>query len=111
MMGAPWRATGQLADLPIMVGRPRSGKPPNEQTSSLEFGQWFWMRADEFQHQVRPEPPSGGGWRLRDRQRTADMVRTTGLSQPTMAVVSTTTVSLSASRECRSGGMTSRSPL
>ena len=35
--------------------------PAVAQTSSLEFGQWFWMRADEFQHQVRPEPPSGAG--------------------------------------------------
>src|SRR5665647_974309 len=42
------------------------------------------------------------GWANRDR---------TGVAQRVLAVVSTTTVSLSASRECRSGGMTSRSPL
>ena len=48
---------------------------------------------------------------LGECQRTADVVRTTGEGQRTMAVVSTTIVSLSASRECRSGGMTSRLPL
>ena len=65
-------------------------------------------------HLSWPATPSwvvAGGWGSVSGGPT--WVRTTGWCQRerTIAVVSTTTVSLSASRECRSGGMTSRSPL
>ena len=53
--------------------------------------------------------PRAGSWLAAGG--ASHIVRTTGLRQRTIAVVSTTTVSLSASKECRSGGMTSRSPL
>jgi len=56
------------------------------------------------------KPPFEGTRRLVERQRTANPAGT-GVGQRALAAVSTITASLSASRECRSGGMTSRSPL
>ena len=54
--------------------------------------------------------PFEGRWRLVECQRTAKPGRDR-LGQRALAAVSTITESLSASRECRFGGMTSRSPL
>ena len=95
----------------IVVARPRSKYTTGPADLITELGHdGSRVRADATQDQ-EPEPPGGDGLRLGECQRTADVVRTTGVGQRTMAVVSTTIVSLSASRECSSGGMTSRSPL